>query len=757
MMDKAHSYLFFGAGGMGMAPLACWMAQAGYSVCGYDAHLQERVRRWLVDAGVTLEDFIFPEQVSRFTTVVYSSAVPQTHPLLVAARAAGLRVLRRGEMLAEVARHKRLVAVVGSHGKTTTSGMIAHGLLRSGIEANYVLGGLFADAATPPARYSDSEWLVAEVDESDGTIDGFAPDVTLVLNVDWDHADRYGDADELDHAFTQLLNRTKGALLLSEGLHLKPTCDASAQTFNGSAERLGLNSPPAGRFNQMNGDAAAAVLALIGGDLAADTLSSFPGMARRQTTLFADSDLKIVEDYAHHPTEIDALIECLRGNEPDKKLVVVFQPHRFSRTRQFKREFARSLQAADEVYLLPVYAAHESDAFGGETSDLAESFEGASPVQLSMSLCGFQMLAETLHDDSTQLAFVGAGDIEEFAGAFTSWMRVESQAGVAASSDGREVLTCAQQVDAACMDYLRARLSPECSLKNEEPLANKTTIRIGGAARLYAEPANLSDLRVLLRGAKLFELSTFCLGRGSNLLVCDEGFDGLVIRFSAPAWRRVESLGDGRIWAAAGGRLKEICGFAAKNGLGGFEFLEGIPGAVGGALRMNAGAMGSWMFDVVERVQYIDESGRYQDLPKEAFHFGYRKVEEISRGIALGAVLRSADAESEASIRDRIDRYSTSRKESQPRGSSAGCIFKNPEGNFAGKLIDELGIKGMRVGAAEVSDVHGNFIVNHGGAKAADVIELVQQIRAKVKAESGYILEPEVLLVGRTWDEVLSE
>lgn len=185
--------------------------------------------------------------------------------------------------------------------------------------------------------------------------------------------------------------------------------------------------------------------------------------------------------------------------------------------------------------------------------------------------------------------------------------------------------------------------------------------------------------------------------------------------------------------------------------------MEGIPGAVGGALRMNAGAMGSWMFDLVERVQFIDASGTYQDWPKEAFHFGYRKVEEISRGIALGAILKSSDADSEFAIRGRIDSYSTTRKESQPRGASAGCIFKNPEGNYAGKLIDELGIKGMRVGAAEVSSLHGNFIINHGGASAADVVELVRRIRAKVKAESGYILEPEVLLVGRTWDEVLGE
>ncbi|WPJ94893.1 UDP-N-acetylmuramate dehydrogenase [Coraliomargarita algicola] len=743
-MDSKHDYLFIGAGGMGMAPLACWMSQAGYSVCGYDAHLQERVRHWLVNAGVTLEDFIFPEQITCFSTVVYSSAVKQSHPLLLAAREAGLRCLRRGEMLAEVARHKRFVAVAGSHGKTTTSGMIAHGLRRAGIQADYILGGLSADASMPPAHYCASDWLVAEVDESDGTIDGFAPAVTLVLNVDWDHADRYGDAGKLDEAFTGLLSRTAETILLPQNLHLQPSGGAVVQRFDGAAQRVHLQSPPRGRFNQSNGDAAAAVLALFEQSLPSDTLSSFPGMARRQSILHRDQQLTIVEDYAHHPTEVDALIECLRSNEPEKRLVVVFQPHRYSRTRQFKAAFAESLQAADAVNLLPVYAAHEPVLAGGETVDLANAFVGDTPTVLSMALDGVQALAAAIGEVPTQLAFVGAGDIEEFAGAFTSWIRAQ-----AASELPR--------TDAAFVDYLRARLSPDCRLKCREALANKTTIRIGGAARFYAEPANLSDLRVLLRSAALFQIKTFCIGRGSNLLVSDAGFDGLVIRFSAAAWRRVETLGPGRIWAAAGGRLKEICGFAAKNGLGGFEFLEGIPGAVGGALRMNAGAMGSWMFDVVERVQFIDEQGQYQDLPKSAFHFGYRKVEEISRGIALGAVLCSVDADTEDSIRTRIDGYSSSRKESQPRGASAGCIFKNPEGNYAGKLIDEHGIKGLRVGGAEVSEVHGNFIVNHGGASAEDVIELVRQIRAKVKAQSGYILEPEVLLVGQSWDEVLSE
>ena len=759
MLEKA--YLFIGVGGMGMAPLAGWMSRAGYSIVGYDDNLQENVRRFLEASGVELRDFVFAEQLSGVTTVVYSSAIQADHPLLAAAREQGLNTLRRGEMLAEVAKTKRLIAIVGSHGKTTTSGMIAHGVRHCGVEANYILGGLFSDAALPPSQFVESDWLVAEVDESDGTIDHFSPEVTVVLNVDWDHADRYSSGEMLDAAFRQLIMRTKSQVLLSTEGDL-----AGRFIETGGAERLtfGVNgdyrvqadadgglllggrfaeaqveSPGVGRFNQINGAAALAVLDLLSAELRTDVLSSFSGMARRQTVLHRDEKLTVVEDYAHHPTEIAALFECLRSMDSTRRLVVVFQPHRYSRTKQFKREFAEVLQSADELFLLPVYAAHESVIEGGTIAEMAQAFSGEPPEVLTMDPVGLQRLVDAIGDVPSTVAFVGAGDVDQFGGLFTSMRR------------------CEFDLNAAWRDFLNGRVSAECVLKEEEPLANKTTMRIGGAARFYAEPSNLCDLRALLRAAKLFRLETFCLGRGSNLLVPDAGFPGLVIRFSGAEWRRSEVLGEGRIWAGAGVRLKEICGHAAKAGLAGFEFLEGIPGAIGGALRMNAGAMGNWMFDVVERVQFLDASGQLQDLPKDAFHFGYRKVEEISRGIALGAILRSAEVEDEASIRERMDSYSSSRKASQPRDPSAGCIFKNPEGNFAGKLIDTYGVKGMRVGAAEVSDVHGNFIVNRGGATATDVIELVRKVRAVIHAKSGYVLEPEVLLLGQSWDAVLGD
>ncbi|MGB0744727.1 MAG: FAD-binding protein, partial [Opitutales bacterium] len=598
-------FLFLGVGGMGMGPLACWMSRAGYSITGYDSHLPEAMRRHLVAAGVELQDFVFPEHLSGYTTVVHSSAVRAGHPLLDAAMAADMDCLRRGEMLARVVAGRKLIAIIGSHGKTTTTGMIAYGMRRCGIDANYILGGLFSDPKLPPSQYSESPWLVAEIDESDGTIEHFTPEHCMILNIDWDHADHYLDVALLEKTFQDISARTRGKVWLPEALTPGNLPEDKIYRYDAKV----VEEVPCS-LNASNAQGALAVLSSFVNPLPEDPLGGFSGIGRRQSTLLESEDLLVIEDYAHHPTEIGALLKKLRELAGDRRLFVVFQPHRYSRTLQFKEGFAESLSEADDVFLLPVYPAHEAALTGSELSSLVEVFGQDKPEILNMSPEGIKRIAEAAGSQPSLLAFVGAGDIELFAGAAASYLRHSCQ------------------TLAACLDFLDGRLSSETTVKKDEPLANKTTMRIGGPAKIYAEPANRADLQTLLRAVELFGIEHFCIGRGSNLLVADEGFDGLVIRFSAPNWKRMETLGDGSIWAAAGCRLKEICGFAAKAGLAGFEFLEGIPGAVGGALRMNAGAMGKWMFDVVDRVQFIDEQGKYQDWPKADFHQGYRKVEE---------------------------------------------------------------------------------------------------------------------------------
>jgi UDP-N-acetylenolpyruvoylglucosamine reductase len=499
-----------------------------------------------------------------------------------------------------------------------------------------------------------------------------------------------------------------------------------------------------GEFNVSNATAALAAAQLMGVEADTAALAEYAAVRRRQSVLHAN-DITVIEDYAHHPAEIRALLGSLRARvSAPGRLVVVFQPHRYSRTAQFKAEFASALVVADLLHLLDVYSAGEPLVPGGTTADLMAQVKQTAPATKAVHHApGDERFFEALNAEVRRgdlVAFVGAGDIDRKARA---WLATR----VAAASRG--------SVWDAFAAAVKPRLAPESKLTREEPLAAKTTMRVGGAARVYAEPASLADLQTVLREAADHAIRVFVLGRGSNLIVPDAGVDGVVVSLAHAAWSAFEVRPDGRVWAGAGLRLKNLCGLAAKEGLAGFEFLEGIPASVGGALRMNAGAMGGWIFDVVEEVQFMLLDGEVKTLTKPAMHVGYRHCTELQNAIALGALLRPASRGESAEIRRQMESFAAKRHESQPREPSAGCIFKNPPGESAGRLIDQCGLKGARVGDAEVSPVHANFIVNRGGATSADIIELVRQIRRRVHEMKSIDLQPEVLLYGTTWEEAL--
>ena len=236
------------------------------------------------------------------------------------------------------------------------------------------------------------------------------------------------------------------------------------------------------------------------------------------------------------------------------------------------------------------------------------------------------------------------------------------------------------------------------------------------------------------------------VGRGSNLLVRDGGIPGLVIHPKHGDFDAI-SLREPRIEVGSGVRLKKLAALAEAAGLGGFEWMEGIPGDLGGAIRMNAGAMGSEMFDQIVSVTYLDHSGEVHTKRLEEIDHRYRNVPDFMENFVVSAVLRGIPDTTEA-IHERLEASKKKRKESQPVGGSAGCIFKNPSVCPAGQLVDELGLKNRRVGNARISDVHGNFIVNEGGASAQDVLTLIEEIRQIAREKRGVDLETEVEIVG---------
>ena len=293
---------------------------------------------------------------------------------------------------------------------------------------------------------------------------------------------------------------------------------------------------------------------------------------------------------------------------------------------------------------------------------------------------------------------------------------------------------------------LSARLPESKSLRANEPMAPRTTLRVGGCADLFLEPRSEAELAVALKFCADRSVPFLVIGRGSNLLVRDGGVRGLVICLGSPEFSRIEAQ-EGQLNCGAGAKLKNIANRARQLNLAGLEFLEGIPGSLGGALRMNAGAMGSAVFDRVETVRLMSHAGEILEKSAAAMSAQYRGCPLLKTHIALGAVLRGAPGAG-AQIAETMLNFSRKRWESQPKEPSAGCTFKNPAGVPAGKLIERLGLKGARVGGAVVSAVHGNFIVNDGAATARDVLGLIETIRQRARLAEGIELEIEVEIVG---------
>jgi UDP-N-acetylenolpyruvoylglucosamine reductase len=295
-------------------------------------------------------------------------------------------------------------------------------------------------------------------------------------------------------------------------------------------------------------------------------------------------------------------------------------------------------------------------------------------------------------------------------------------------------------------DELAGLVSAATVIRRNEPMAKHTTLRVGGAADVYVEPASEDDLAAILKFCGAQQLKFFILGRGSNLLVRDGGFRGVVICLSHAEFSRIEII-EGGLRCGAGARLKNVAIEARRNALSGMEFFEGIPGSVGGALRMNAGAMTSATFDVVKSVRIMDFNGEVRDLTPAEMTVEYRSCATLKDHVALAVVL-AGRPDSVESIAQRMLAYGRKRWTSQPAAPSAGCMFKNPVTIPAGRLVDELGLKGKQIGGARVSQEHGNFIVNDGNATAKDVLELVAFLKSRALAERGIDLHTEVEIIG---------
>jgi UDP-N-acetylmuramate--L-alanine ligase/UDP-N-acetylenolpyruvoylglucosamine reductase len=744
-----------GVAGSGMSGLALLLLGMGHHVSGCDRVTTSETER-LQKLGLKFSSPQTADSVKGAELVVYSSAISESNPARAAAQAAGIPLMRRAECLAAILHTKAGIVISGTHGKTTTSSMTAHLLRECGQQPSYYVG------AEIPILGSNAKWerdgglMVAEGDESDGTLALYKPRHSVILNIEAEHLDFYKDLEEIKQVFSKLADQTTGSIVycaesavaheicagrpnaISYGWEtaedqtdytasdIRDLKGSSAFTVKKNGKPLGdIELAIPGEHNILNALAAIAIADTCGADfsLIARALSSFAGAKRRFETKYLSKDYRIIDDYGHHPTELAATIRTARSLRPSR-LVVLFQPHRFSRTQLLADDFGKVLQAADKVFVTDVYPASETPVPGvsGQTIVDAMKVHGEVPAKFLTDIHTAHHIVGNALEPGDLLITLGAGNVHEI---------------------GTRICN-----DLKLFEELRAVAPPgEIDGKLYEPMRRHTTLLVGGPAQFWFEPHSFFAFAFLVDSCRARGLPIRVVGRGSNLLVRDGGIRGAVIHPNGGVFSELSIDSTGHVTAGVGVRLKKLASFAGAHGIGGFEWMEGIPGNVGGSLRMNAGAMGIETFDQVVRVTFLDEDGVIRTRERDEIVANYRNVQELRRNFALQAVFKGKN-DSHEQIKQRWQESRDKRKDSQPVAASAGCTFKNTEGIPAGKLIDELGLKGRSIGNAAVSEVHGNFIVNNGQATAKDILALIESIRQTAKATRQIDLETEVKIIG---------
>jgi UDP-N-acetylmuramate dehydrogenase len=282
----------------------------------------------------------------------------------------------------------------------------------------------------------------------------------------------------------------------------------------------------------------------------------------------------------------------------------------------------------------------------------------------------------------------------------------------------------------------------------DAPISRHVALRIGGPADAIATPETREELSELMRICAEHDLPTLPLGGGFNTLALDAGIDGVIVRTAK--LRDIEALADGVVRAEAGVSHRQLINFCNERGLAGLEFAAGIPGTIGGWIAMNAGVGWREMVDVVRNVEIVSARGSAQRIEAGELAFRYRGIDGLPEGAVIVAACFELTASTPAAVSAEVDRLLAERAKTQPLDvPSCGSVFKNPEGDYAGRLIESVGLKGLRAGGAQISEVHANFIANLGGATSADVLTLVRRAQSAVLEESGVELSTEVRIVGR--------
>lgn len=797
--NRGHVHLV-GVCGIGMAGVAALLKGRGFEVTGCD-NSSNRISDWLAQRGIRVQQGHSPEHIDESVDwIVRSTAVNPDSEEIREARAKGIPVFLRGEVLPRILDDSTSVAVSGTHGKTTTSAFIAQVLKETGLSPSWCIGGEI-DGLGGVAGTGESQVVVAEADESDGTVALYKPDIAVITNIEFDHMEHFSGPEGLEGCFSTFAQQAKKVIfclddprahavckdlentvsygmksiadISAANLELEPECSRFTITIRGE-DKGQVCLPVPGIHNVLNALATTAVATELGVGLESicDSLSRVALPKRRFERVVDTDGILVISDYAHHPTEIAALIKAARPLSPGR-LIGIFQPHRYTRTKALRRDFPGCFMGLDELVLVPVYPASEPPLEGGLTCDLYEAIrntyddsDGTCPhLLLSRSPeHAWEYIKRGLREGDVLLV-IGAGDIERVADrareelggnancAFSDSSAEEStlpsqslaHTGGAAISrkslNGNEFSVSMEKED---IQVLKGLL-PGSEVRSDEHLDGKTAFRVGGTADIWVEIGSEDDLATLLAWTNENGIPLTILGGGFNVVVSDLGIRGVVARLSQRDFSGIRVEGN-EVVAGASVGIPRMVKWAKNHSLAGLEFLNGIPGTIGGAVRMNAGAWGKETGNHLSWIRCLKKDGCVHIVEQKELETAYRDCLSLHESVLIEAAFLLKEGEL-ASIEQEMAE-ALEKRTWMPVSRCAGSVFKNPQGDSAGRLLEEAGMKSARIGGAVVSAEHANVLVTEEHATASDVEALICRMQAAVAFRFGVELEPEVKILG---------
>lgn len=782
---------FIGIGGISMSGLAGLLLDKGYTISGSD--VAESTQTQLLHArGVEIvmghQD---PRLAGRADVVVTTRRAELRAEIeLGAARANGAIIVKRGQLLGMIANDLVSIAVAGTHGKSTTTAMITMALVNLGLDPSYAVGANMPLLESNTA-FGTGPHMTIEADEFDRSFLWLTPDVAVVTSVSFDHPDIYADQDDYDAAFLQFAQGIKrnGTLVLAED---DPGCRRlrNALTANGDPQfaivtfgetdrsdwrleshddgwwftdpdgiRHHAGLAVAGGHNARNALAATVALSAlrISPEAAIVAVAQFTGVGRRFEHKGRINHVDVVDDYAHHPEEISAVIAAARQTFPGRRVVAVHQPHTYSRTKLLLDRFAAALDEADQIVLLDIYPSSETDTLGISSHDVLARLR--KPAHAASGPDDAANRTATLVKDGDVVLTLGAGDITR-TGAVLLDLLARNGTGSqpeAAAEDVPKART--RRSDSAGVEIAG---HPGLIAKQEVALSLYTTMRVGGNAQYLVRASTADEIVAAQRWAADEGMPVSVIGGGSNLLVGDKGVPGLVVVAKTTGERAAGLLTvedrDDHVVVTVGAQapLSWVGRHCAEQGWAGMDWGVGLPGQIGGATVNNAGAHGTELKDNLIAIDLLLANGETERVPASWLESTYRmtKIKQADRPRPW-TVLRSVFAlrkDDPAKLVALANDHAAFRKRTQPTGACSGSTFANPPGDFAGRLLEAAGLKGYTVGAMQLSPKHANWVVNTGGGTARDAWTLIQHARSVVKERFDVDLHPEIERIGEHVD-----